>query len=150
MYPTRYFDPEAVGYLTSQYVRCGKPGCRCRRGRPHGPYHYLRFRRLEAGRWRQRKRYVPAGDVEAGRPTSDTDGSERRVGGHDGNPGHTAMLTRGVRLRRPRSEARRTSGCGCWCSSTRVAIHLSIALFFGPQRAMERPSSFLTNVVGPV
>ena len=64
MYMTRYTEPEAVGYLIPQYVRCGKPGCRCSQGREHGPYWYLRFRRLERGVWTQRKRYVPAYDVD--------------------------------------------------------------------------------------
>ena len=44
-----------------QWVRCGKPGCRCVRGELHGPYHSLFWR--EAGRLR--KRYVRAADVAA-------------------------------------------------------------------------------------
>ncbi|MDP9356401.1 MAG: hypothetical protein M3R02_14170 [Chloroflexota bacterium] len=40
--------------LCIQWVRCGKPGCRCARGELHGPYHYLFWR--ENGRLR--KRYV--------------------------------------------------------------------------------------------
>lgn len=24
-----------------QFLTCGKPNCRCRRGRKHGPFHYL-------------------------------------------------------------------------------------------------------------
>ena len=65
MYPTRYVNPEAVGYLVAEYVRCGKPNCRCERGQKHGPYWYLYFRRLEDGVWRQRKRYVSANRVQA-------------------------------------------------------------------------------------
>ncbi len=65
MYLTRYSQPEAVGYLVAEYVRCGKPGCRCQRGQRHGPYWYLRFRRLENGVWRQRKRFIPAAQVKA-------------------------------------------------------------------------------------
>lgn len=29
------------GTLRRRYVRCGKPGCRCRKGRGHGPVLYL-------------------------------------------------------------------------------------------------------------
>ena len=60
MYLTRYSEPEAVGYMVAEYIRCGKPGCRCGQGRRHGPYWYLHYRRFENGRWRPRKRYVPA------------------------------------------------------------------------------------------
>lgn len=30
-------------HLVREYVRCGKPGCRCMRGSKHGPYRYLRY-----------------------------------------------------------------------------------------------------------
>ncbi len=63
MYPTRYSDPEAVGYLVARYVRCGKPNCRCRSGPGHGPYWYLVWRERDGGRWRQRKRYVQRDQV---------------------------------------------------------------------------------------
>ena len=65
MYLTRYLIPTVVGYLIAEHVRCGKRGCRCQHGRKHGPYWYLRFRRLEEGVWRARKRYVPAEQVAA-------------------------------------------------------------------------------------
>ena len=29
------------GTLRERYVRCGKPGCHCRKGRGHGPVRYL-------------------------------------------------------------------------------------------------------------
>jgi hypothetical protein len=29
------------GSLIERYKRCGKPGCKCARGRGHGPKHYL-------------------------------------------------------------------------------------------------------------
>ncbi len=45
--------------LCRQWVRCGKPACRCADGTPHGPYHYLFWR--EDGRLR--KRYVRRADV---------------------------------------------------------------------------------------
>lgn len=47
--------------LCLQWVRCGKPNCRCATSELHGPYHYLFWR--EDGRLR--KRYVPKGEVEA-------------------------------------------------------------------------------------
>lgn len=40
------------GALVEQHRQCGKEGCRCRRGQPHGPYVYLQV----AGRLM----YVPA------------------------------------------------------------------------------------------
>src|SRR5438094_8233083 len=54
----RLGDVEQVlaGALTEQARRCGKPGCRCERGEPHGPYAY--FTPRPAGRGRAR--YVPA------------------------------------------------------------------------------------------
>jgi len=45
-----------AGALTEQARRCGKPGCRCAGGEPHGPYLY--FTPRQAGRGRLR--YVPA------------------------------------------------------------------------------------------
>jgi hypothetical protein len=42
------------GVLRAEWVRCGKPACRCVRGERHGPYLYRRWR--EDGR--QRRRYV--------------------------------------------------------------------------------------------
>jgi Family of unknown function (DUF6788) len=50
-----------VGSLTEQTRRCGRPGCRCAQGEPHGPYAY--FTPKPAGRGRAR--YVPAGLVAA-------------------------------------------------------------------------------------
>jgi hypothetical protein len=44
----------ARGSIHAQWVRCGKPGCHCVRGEPHGPYYYL-FERLGG---RLRKTYV--------------------------------------------------------------------------------------------
>jgi hypothetical protein len=45
-----------TGTLTEQTRRCGKAGCRCAGGEPHGPYAY--FAPKTAGRGRLR--YVPA------------------------------------------------------------------------------------------
>ena len=44
------------GSLTEQTRRCGKAGCRCAGGEPHGPYAYFTARRQGRGR----ARYVPA------------------------------------------------------------------------------------------
>ncbi len=54
----RLGDVEQVlaGTLAVQSRRCGKPGCRCAGGQPHGPYAY--FTPRPAGRGRAR--YVPA------------------------------------------------------------------------------------------
>ena len=49
----RKIDP-LPGVLRAEWVRCGKPNCRCARGELHGPYLYRRWR--EAGR--QRRSYV--------------------------------------------------------------------------------------------
>jgi Family of unknown function (DUF6788) len=50
------------GTLISQGRRCGKPGCRCAEGEPHGPYTYLSVGRA-AGT--ARLIYVPSPLVEA-------------------------------------------------------------------------------------
>src|SRR6201997_428274 len=44
------------GSLTEQTRRCGKPGCRCERGEPHGPYAFFTPKTAARGRLR----YVPA------------------------------------------------------------------------------------------
>ena len=46
-----------AGSLVEQHRKCGKEGCRCRQGEPHGPYVYVSV----AGRLV----YVPAGMAEA-------------------------------------------------------------------------------------
>ena len=46
-----------AGSLAEQSRRCGRAGCRCADGEPHGPYAY--FTPRPAGRGRAR--YVPAG-----------------------------------------------------------------------------------------
>jgi hypothetical protein len=40
-------DTQRSGAVTDrlEYVRCGKPGCRCERGQLHGPYWY-RYQRV--------------------------------------------------------------------------------------------------------
>ena len=49
-----------AGSLVEQTRRCGKTGCRCADGEPHGPYSY--FAPRAAGRGRSK--YVPSGLVE--------------------------------------------------------------------------------------
>jgi hypothetical protein len=49
-----------AGSLVEQTRRCGKAGCRCADGEPHGPYVY--FAPRTAGRGRLR--YVPAALIE--------------------------------------------------------------------------------------
>jgi hypothetical protein len=44
------------GSLTEQTRRCGKPGCRCAGGEPHGPYAFFVPKTAARGRLR----YVPA------------------------------------------------------------------------------------------
>jgi hypothetical protein len=44
------------GSLTEQTRRCGKAGCRCERGEPHGPYAFFVTKTAARGRLR----YVPA------------------------------------------------------------------------------------------
>ncbi len=47
--------------LVSHRVRCGKSTCRCATGEGHGPYAFLYWREGA----KQRRRYVPATEVEA-------------------------------------------------------------------------------------
>jgi hypothetical protein len=49
------------GSLVTQSRRCGKAGCRCVAGDPHGPYTYL----SSGGEGAARLRYVPKEQVEA-------------------------------------------------------------------------------------
>jgi hypothetical protein len=49
-----------AGTLTVQARRCGKPGCRCAAGDPHGPYAYFAPKTAARGRLR----YVPTGLAE--------------------------------------------------------------------------------------
>lgn len=59
----RLGDVEQVlsGTLTEQSRRCGRPGCRCSDGEPHGPYAY--FTPRPAGRGRAK--YVPSSLADA-------------------------------------------------------------------------------------
>ena len=51
------------GSVHAQYVRCGKPTCRCARGELHGAYYY-HFVRVGG---RLKKRYLKAPEVEQAR-----------------------------------------------------------------------------------
>src|SRR5262249_36103538 len=52
-----------AGTLAEQARRCGKAGCRCADGEPHGPYTYFNARPQGRGRARD----VPAGGGGGGR-----------------------------------------------------------------------------------
>ena len=54
----RLGDVEVVlaGSLVEQTRRCGKPGCHCAEGDPHGPYAYFAPKTTGRGR----SKYVPA------------------------------------------------------------------------------------------
>lgn len=60
---SRLGDVEQVlsGTLVEQTRRCGKSGCRCLQGQPHGPYTYF----VPKAATRGRMRYVPANLVAA-------------------------------------------------------------------------------------
>jgi hypothetical protein len=65
-----------MGAICAQWVRCGRPTCRCARGDLHGPYHYLFWR----GHGRLRKRYIRKADAAAARAACDAHReSERRT-----------------------------------------------------------------------
>lgn len=51
------------GEICEQYVRCGKPNCRCNDGHLHGPYHYRVWREGA----RVFKQYVKPAELEATR-----------------------------------------------------------------------------------
>ncbi len=59
------------GALVEQHRNCGKEGCRCARGEPHGPYVYLQV----AGRLM----YVPSALADAVRAQVQTSQELRRV-----------------------------------------------------------------------
>ncbi|MBI1744466.1 hypothetical protein HYR54_15570 [Candidatus Acetothermia bacterium] len=67
MYSFRYEDPRLAGVIIREAVRCGKPNCRCARGRPHRWYYYCYYRVLTPQGWRLRKKYVPKAQVRSQR-----------------------------------------------------------------------------------
>ena len=56
------------GTVQPQYIRCGKPNCKCARGQLHGPFYYRIWR---DHRGRQHKEYVRKADLEAVRNACD-------------------------------------------------------------------------------
>ena len=52
---------EVRGAICAQWVRCGKPNCRCAKGQLHGPYYYRFWR--EGGKLR--RAYVRKADAPA-------------------------------------------------------------------------------------
>jgi len=81
----------AKGDIVTQYIRCGKPTCRCRHGEPHGPYHYRTWRDGD----KVRKVYVPAKDVEHVQAACDAYKDLRRHLRDDQK--HRLALTREIR-----------------------------------------------------
>lgn len=61
MMPPKTIPDKLPGVVCAQYIRCGKPNCRCARGELHGPFYY-RFWRDHNGR--QHKVYVRKADLE--------------------------------------------------------------------------------------
>ena len=59
--PMAFAGLPGTGSLQREWRRCGKPTCRCTKGRLHGPYWYLRWRKDG----RQRRQYVPRERVNA-------------------------------------------------------------------------------------
>lgn len=60
------------GYTTIYYTRCGKHGCKCRKGHLHGPYlvvrHYAGYDRDDPKHSRRTRRcYIPVKDWRATR-----------------------------------------------------------------------------------
>jgi len=62
------------GAVCAQYVRCGRPGCKCAKGELHGPYYYRFYRE----RGRLRKVYVRPAEVEAVRAACEARRARRR------------------------------------------------------------------------
>ena len=60
--------------LLPTWKTCGKAGCKCGRGEPHGPYWSLRWR----ANGRQRRRYVRQSDRDAVRALLEKRRDERR------------------------------------------------------------------------
>ncbi|MEA1965519.1 MAG: DUF6788 family protein [Candidatus Aerophobetes bacterium] len=64
MYSIRYEDPKLAGVVIKEAVRCGKPNCKCARGKLHKWYYYLYYRKLVDGEWKLKKEYVPRNKVK--------------------------------------------------------------------------------------
>ncbi len=68
--------PPLPGTLIGQYVKCGKPNCKCTRGELHGPYQCHFWTDGETGKLK--KRYVRLSDVEIARQMTNAH-AERRA-----------------------------------------------------------------------
>ena len=71
---TKALPKTGLASVCPQWVRCGKPSCRCARGELHGPYFSLFWR---AG-GRLHKRYVRAADAASTRQTAARQRQETR------------------------------------------------------------------------
>ncbi len=65
-----------TGSVCMQWVRCGRPNCRCARGELHGPYYY-RFWREDG---RLRKAYIKQADLAAVRAACEAERQFLRAG----------------------------------------------------------------------
>jgi len=78
----RWEDPQSVGWLVQEHVRCGKANCGCARDRAarHGPYWYLYWRECaeDEETTRLRKRYVRREEVNTVRARIETTKAEER------------------------------------------------------------------------
>jgi hypothetical protein len=64
-----------IGAICEQFIRCGKPNCRCSRGKLHGPYFYMFYREGS----RLRKVYVRREDVEKFREARESKRKNRNL-----------------------------------------------------------------------
>lgn len=65
MYSYRFDNPRMTGVIVKEAVKCGKPRCKCARGKLHRWYYYLYYREWDGEKWRLRKEYVPKRKVKA-------------------------------------------------------------------------------------
>jgi hypothetical protein len=94
---TKQADPlPKTGAVCRQWVRCGRPTCRCARWELHGPYDYLFWR--EGGRLR--KRYVRQADAEASRAACDERRARERAAREELRRAHEAYRILLALLRR--------------------------------------------------
>src|SRR5258708_7070609 len=97
-----------AGSLTVQARRCGKPGCRCAGGEPHGPYAYFAPKTAARGRLR----YVPAG-LTGGVRRYLQRGGAGGGGGGGGSGGEAPAVGAARRSRRCWRRSRRSTP-SCW------------------------------------
>lgn len=68
-YEYREIEPETLGYIRLEKVKCGKPNCHCLTGKKHKAY-YLYFRNrldvqnYQSNRARLKKKYLPRFSVK--------------------------------------------------------------------------------------